>query len=153
MVFQQGNKLWKLSPCIGETKDTHPIVKQQSESLKQHWKENEHPKGMLGKNHSKKTKNKMSLLRQGKKNSNWKGGLTEIIRGKRRSPQYYQWRKAVLQRDKNICQSCGQSNCLRAHHIKGFVTNPELQFVINNGIILCENCHIDLHFGRKANVG
>jgi len=83
----------------------------------------------------------MSLARQGSKNANWKGGLTELVKGIRRSPEFYQWRKAVLERDKHTCQDCGATENLEAHHIRSIIEYPEGIFDVDNGLTLCEKCH------------
>jgi ribosomal protein S27AE len=129
----------------GLTKENNESMKKQSESLKIYWKEHiqDHPRSMLGKHHSEETKLKMSLARRGNKNSHWKGGLTKLIRGIRRSPEYYQWRKEVLKRDNFTCQECGKTGeSLHAHHKKEVFNYPELIFEVSNGITLCEPCHI-----------
>ena len=108
---------------------------------------------MLNKHHSEETKQKMSLFRQGKGNANWKGGLTKLIRGIRRSPEYYQWRKAVLERDKYICQECKKGGEVDAHHIFSILERPELIFDVDNGLTLCSDCHHRHTFWQKLNGG
>lgn len=154
MPFKKGNRLWQKANHKGQkcwnknfTKETHASLKKQSKSLSIHWQKVGHPKGMLGKKHTKETKIKMSLKRKGKLNGNWKGGLTAIKRGLKRTPEYYQWRKAVLERDNKICQECGKLNSKLVHHIKSFKEFPKLRFDINNGITLCLDCHKKIHFG------
>lgn len=100
-----------------------------------------HPHPRMGKKASAETKRKMSLARQGSKNANWKGGLTELVKGIRRSPEFYQWRKAVLDRDKHTCQDCKTTENLDAHHIQSLVEFPEGIFDVDNGLTLCQNCH------------
>lgn len=51
------------------------------------------------------------------------------------------WRKSVLVRDDFLCQRCGSTGKLRAHHIENFAENPDLRFEIDNGITLCYHCH------------
>ena len=94
-----------------------------------------------GRKHSDESKRKMSWAKQGSKNQNWKGGLTELVKGIRRSPEYYQWRKAIFERDNHICQDCGTTGSVDAHHIESLIHHPELVFDINNGLTLCDNCH------------
>ncbi|KKN74752.1 hypothetical protein LCGC14_0387940 [marine sediment metagenome] len=96
---------------------------------------------MEGNKASAETKLKMSLARQGSKNANWKGGLTELVKGIRRSPEFYQWRKAVLERDNHTCQDCGRTEKVDAHHIRSIIDYPEGVFEIDNGLAVCENCH------------
>lgn len=57
---------------------------------------------------------------------------------------YRMWRKAVIERDK-VCQICGTSEKLVAHHIKAFALYPELRTDVNNGVTLCDLCHRRLH--------
>ncbi len=115
---------------------------EEQKQLRRDWW-NIHPnhKPSLGKKHSLNTKQNMSSQRQGEKNANWRGGLTAIKRGIKRSAQYYQWRKTVLTRDKYTCQRCGQKNVRLAHHILPFKEFQLYRFDINNGITLCEDCH------------
>lgn len=110
-----------------------------SKTMKEWHKNNPHPR--KGKNASDETKKKMSLARQGSNNGNWKGGLTQIIKGIRRSPEFFQWRKAVLERDNQSCQDCGSSESINTHHIKPILEYPELVFEVSNGLTLCEDCH------------
>lgn len=64
----------------------------------------------------------------------------------RKSKQYRQWRKNVLQRDNFTCVFCGAYNKkLEAHHIKDFKNHSELRFTEDNGITLCDICHRKLH--------
>ena len=109
------------------------------------WKRNKPKQPMKGHKHSAKTKKKMSDGRRGSLNANWKGGLTEKTRGIRRSPKYFQWRKAVLERDNRICQRCGKPNARTVHHVKPVKTHPDLIFDIANGITVCGKCHMAIH--------
>ncbi len=96
----------------------------------------------------------------GKKNNNWKGGLTPLKKSIRHLFKYRQWRSDVFTRDEFTCQQCGQlGGKLNAHHIKSF--NLILQYYeittlkqaleceeiwnINNGITLCKKCHQNLY--------
>lgn len=110
-----------------------------SEAMKEWHRIHEHPS--KGKTASDETKLKMSLARRGLGNSNWKGGLTKLVKGIRRSPEFYQWRKAVLERDNHTCQDCGSTEQVNVHHIKAIIENPELVFEISNGLTICEDCH------------
>ena len=152
MVFQKGNKLWKLADHKGQkawnkdlTKSKSPSLKKQGKSLKIHWAKHGHPKGMANKKHSEKTKLNMSKSRKGSKNANWKGGLTAIKRRIKQTPEYYQWRKAVLERDKEICQTCDTPNSKEAHHILSIKEYPLLIFDVNNGLTQCVDCHKKIH--------
>jgi len=80
---------------------------------------------------------------QGDKHPNWKGGATKKNEMVRKCLEYRLWRNAVYQRDNYTCQECNISigGNLEAHHIKSFAVFPELRFAIDNGIILCKECH------------
>lgn len=96
---------------------------------------------MKGRRHSEETKLRMSLARRAANNANWRGGLTEMILGFRKSPAYYQWRRAVLKRDNYTCQECGGGHQRHAHHIRAVSEYPEGMLDIDNGITLCRECH------------
>lgn len=122
---------------------------ERQKELRREWNKN-HPeiKRMKGKKHSESTKAKMSESRKASGNSNWKNGVTEKIKGIRRSPQYYQWRKKVFTRDNYTCQECGSKEKINGHHIKPILDYPELIFDVTNGITLCETCHTNIRRKR-----
>lgn len=66
----------------------------------------------------------------------------------RNTASYREWKKAVLKRD-GVCQYCGSSYRLEAHHIKPFADFPEFRFDVDNGIALCRSCHRHLHGTEK----
>jgi len=71
------------------------------------------------------------------------GSHTEAYRMRRWSA-YNDWRVKVFKRDNYTCQSCGfpgNEGYITAHHIKSVSKYPELIFVVDNGITLCELCH------------
>ena len=98
---------------------------------------------------------KISAKLSGDKNPNWKGGITPLKMKIRTSPEYREWRLKVYENSNYSCQLCGikgdlKSPYLHADHIKSFHKNPELRLDINNGRVLCLNCHVQtLTFGRK----
>lgn len=99
-----------------------------------------------GKTHTEESKKNMSIGRRGKMTGedhwNWKGGITPENTRIRRSLEYKEWTKSVLQRDKYTCQDCGRRGWkLQAHHIKPFAIFIELRFDLDNGITLCKECH------------
>jgi len=98
------------------------------------------------------TKQKLSLIRRGSGNGRWKGGITAKIRGIRRSPEYYQWRKAVLARYDSTCQQCGSLEHPQAHHKLCVVDYPDKAVDIDNGTVLCEDCHKKLNFTTNRRV-
>jgi 5-methylcytosine-specific restriction endonuclease McrA len=77
---------------------------------------------------------------QGSNHWNWKGGKSKDIW---KTPEYQQWRKAVMRRDNFTCVECGDSRGgnLEADHIKPKYWYPELIFDLDNGRTLCKDCH------------
>ena len=65
----------------------------------------------------------------------------------RNSYRYRQWRRDVLMRDNYLCQHCGSSEHLQAHHIKGWKEFPDLRYTVENGVTLCVRCHAEEHGG------
>jgi len=97
------------------------------------------------------TRMKQRLAHLGSKGSGWKGGVSPANEIIRQSLDFRLWRIAVFRRDHFTCQQCGakrqngQRFILHAHHIKPFATFTELRFCVDNGIALCESCHIKIH--------
>lgn len=116
-------------------------------------------KSLLGRKTSEETKLKMSLAALGKKKSVehrlniskahkgansffWKGGVTPLNKIARESVEYKLWREEVYKRDNWTCRDCKvRGGKLNPHHIKPFSLFPELRFVLENGVTLCEACH------------
>ncbi|TXH58316.1 MAG: hypothetical protein E6Q97_02405 [Desulfurellales bacterium] len=67
----------------------------------------------------------------------------------RRTPEYRQWRAAVLARDNWRCTECGSTKHLEAHHIKEYALYPALRLDPTNGITLCDPCHEEEHRRRR----
>ncbi len=63
------------------------------------------------------------------------------MNGKRKSPEYKQWRNDVKHRDGNTCRRCGFGSNLHVHHIKPLNKYPEFALELDNGLTLCGNCH------------
>ena len=81
----------------------------------------------------------------------WKGGITPELTHIRESLGYKNWRKSVFERDDYTCQFCGRKDKgLNAHHIKRFVDYPTLRLDVDNGLTLCEECHINIHRAGKV---
>ena len=102
-------------------------TEEEKKKLAETWRRIGHPRGLLGKHHTEETKRKMSESRKGKGNANWKGGLTELVKGIRRSPEYFQWRNSILERDNKTCRDCGSKDNVNAHHLKSLIEHPELR--------------------------
>jgi hypothetical protein len=98
------------------------------------------------KKHGSWSKGKKFPERSGKNSPVWKGGITPLNERIRKSLEYKQWIKSVFKRDNYTCQKCFNiGNKLQTHHIKSFSTNPELRFIVDNGITLCKKCHLKIH--------
>lgn len=97
----------------------------------------------------------------GENSYNWNNGISTINHRIRSLNKYTDWRKDVFRRDNYTCQKCGDSRGgnLEAHHKKrvtdiikdsnitnmaDILKNKEL-WDINNGITLCQKCHIKIH--------
>ncbi len=125
--------------------------KKMSDVIKSNWKLN--PR--TGWHHSEETRLKIGISNKGKsrpgisgsKHYNWKGGITPEEKRIRKSQEYKDWRKSVFERDKYTCQKCYDSRGgnLQAHHLKSFADYPEFRFAIDNGLTLCEDCHVNIH--------
>jgi hypothetical protein len=85
--------------------------------------------------------------KRGEASHSWRGkGGVDPSKAIRRTLEYRDWRKAVYQRDDWTCQACWKrGGHLHPHHIRPMSTNPELTYVVSNGVTLCRKCHTDLH--------
>ena len=88
--------------------------------------------------------------KQGKRNGNWKGGITEGVRLFRKSRRYQQWRRIVLKRDNYACQLCGITPSNHVHHLVSIKQDPSLRFFVENGITVCLSCHNKIHKKRSG---
>lgn len=116
---------------------------------------------------SEGTKHKISKSTRGKNGNNWKGGITSLILLVRSNYKNRQWRSDVYTRDNFTCQMCGdyKNGELFVHHIESLSSilqkheittldealNCEELWNINNGITLCEECHIEIHKKLRIN--
>ena len=63
--------------------------------------------------------------------------------GKKRHPAA-RWTIKIKKRD-GMCQECGSSEDLQAHHILHKSEHPDLKYKEWNGITLCRKCHENRH--------
>jgi len=103
----------------------------------------------------KKNNNKLKSISKTKTKATWKKRVfaswkdTPEQAAIRRSPEYQEWRRIILERDNYTCQHCEETGGrLVVHHIKTFKMNPELRMEPDNGIVLCNKCHEVLHLSR-----
>lgn len=96
--------------------------------------------------------NKDRHMPKGENHWNWQGGISKE-NDRRDSNDYKQWRKEVYKRDNYRCTKCGSKEKLNAHHILSWKDYPEKRYDIDNGITLCQKCHIQFHriYGYKEN--
>lgn len=142
---------WLIRFEIPRRKPGWKKMPEDQKELRRQWSR-DHPdhKPTLGKKATQETKDKMSARRKGAGGSNWKGGLTLSVRLFRKSRQYQEWRKAVLERDGGKCQEtgCGKETTI-VHHIMTVKDYPYLRLEITNGIALCALHHKRKHIRGK----
>ncbi|MDA2921699.1 HNH endonuclease [Patescibacteria group bacterium AH-259-L07] len=137
-----------------------PFTQEHRENLRKALKGKSFPHMYKGHKFSEITKKKLRQLKLGKKNPNWKKGITPLKVLFRSSFKYRQWRLNVLIRDNFTFQECEQKETnLIAHHIKSFdqiIEEYDIKTLdesleceelwdINNGITFCKNCHKKVH--------
>lgn len=78
----------------------------------------------------------------GKAHFNFKGYMTSGKGGHKEVSET--WKRKLLERDGYKCVHCGESNrhVLQGCHLKPRAKFPELAIDLDNGVILCANCHI-----------
>jgi hypothetical protein len=114
---------------------------------------------------SKETRRKMSqsqkaLNRTKEKSTNWKGGMYALRKLVQNRPEYWEWRKAVFQKDNYLDWFSGcRGGKLEAHHIipfstiiknNGIKTIEEAMackelFDISNGVTMLKSNHLAYH--------
>lgn len=97
----------------------------------------------------------IKLFNTGKNSSLYKKDKTKEERERKRLyPEYYQFTKRVLARDKYTCKCCQIYNKnLEVHHLDGYEWCKEKRTNDTNGITLCKDCHSNFHaiYGNKNN--
>ena len=61
-----------------------------------------------------------------------------------RSDLFY-WAREVRMKYDYHCVYCNRTRHLSAHHIFPKARFPGLKYNLNNGILMCKGCHINLH--------
>lgn len=89
----------------------------------------------------------IKVLSAGENHYRWENNKTNEERiTKRQYPEYVDFTKRVLIRDKYSCKCCGATNCkLSVHHLDSYDWCIEKRLDDSNGITLCENCHKNFH--------
>ena len=68
-------------------------------------------------------------------------------------PKYTEWRNLVFDKCNYTCAKClKKGGYLNAHHIESYANNKDLRTTLDNGIVLCKECHKELHhiYGHDA---
>jgi len=106
---------------------------------------------------TKEYKLKSSMCKMGNKNgmygivgsinAKWNPNLTDESRIKnRRTFKNMRWRKAIIKKFNSSCAICKRElTSMYVHHLNGYTAFPAERFDINNGVCLCEDCHIAFH--------
>lgn len=111
------------------------------------WKTRPH---ILSENHGcpQCANNKSKERWLGKNNPRYNPNLTDEEKEEnRRDAQRKEWAKEVKKKDNYTCQCCGsnKSGTLRSHHLYSYDKYRCLRYVIENGVVLCEDCHKEFH--------
>jgi len=72
------------------------------------------------------------------------------MRNWRNSREYRKWRAQVIRRDVK-CVICGSIKKRVAHHLNHASYFIDERFDVDNGVCLCEECHIQFHNNFKRN--
>ena len=93
---------------------------------------------------------------KGENHPSYNPNLTQEEREQGRNIEgYSDFIKGVYERDNYTCQCCGDNkgHNLNAHHIYGYAEYKDLRTDVDNGTVLCEDCHKRYHkqYGYKNN--
>lgn len=108
--------------------------------------------GQKGKKQPESMKKKTSERMKGEKHFAWNPDREKVAQNRTRhsmhNPDYKEWRISVFKRDDFTCRLHNEecSGQIQAHHIFRWIDYPELRYIINNGITLCQ-----FHHPRKRN--
>lgn len=108
--------------------------------------------GDAGRGRPSWNKGKPYLAIRGRKNPNWKGGVTSKDQTLRSRIEFKLWKKAVFAKLPHVCVLCGSEENLIAHHKKEFKDHPKLRYVVSNGQIVCRSCHCKIHRPKRKYV-
>jgi len=71
----------------------------------------------------------------------------------RHTTKYREWQNTIRERDKDFCRNCGSKENLHCHHIVAWVDNEDLRFDAENGMVLCNSCHMSHEFLERKKKG
>ena len=103
--------------------------------------------------HSEETRRKISIANTGRKLSEEHRRNLSIARGGSgilnndilNHRKLRTWSRDVKKKDNKRCVYCGSTKKLHAHHILAKSKHPEWSLFLDNGITLCQSCHIQEH--------
>jgi len=88
----------------------------------------------------------LSENKSGENSPSWNPSLTAEERiVKRDYKEYREWVKAVLKKDQYICQICGTTEGIEAHHMYSYKHHPRYRLVVKYGLAMCNGCHTEFH--------
>ena len=64
---------------------------------------------------------------------------------KTRGKRYEDWRDLVIEAANGKCQICNKESQLIPHHIKTWKDYPTLRYQVDNGLAICNKCHMEIH--------
>ena len=77
---------------------------------------------------------------------NWNGGYDLEQERFRKTYEFKEFRKGIMERDRYTCVCCGRHNGeMNAHHLDGYNWCIEKRVNVNNGVCLCKDCHELFH--------
>jgi len=59
--------------------------------------------------------------------------------------RYSRWKKLIYSKFDCKCAICGSSEDINAHHLNSRDIHPESVFDVDNGVVLCHDCHHIFH--------
>lgn len=98
-------------------------------------------------------RNKSSKAKLGEKNPMYNPDLDRVNNNSRSISGNKLWRKEIMDKYGHKCDICSSKDRLQTHHLYNWSEYPEKRFDINNGVCLCEDCHIRFHgkYGQRHN--
>lgn len=96
---------------------------------------------------------KMSENRMGEKNPAYKPELDRDANRHRCIAGNVKWKRDIHEKYNYMCDKCGSTEKLNTHHLYNWSEYPEKRFDLDNGVLLCEKCHILFHhiYGQRNN--
>lgn len=147
---------------LDNKKDIYCSLECKAKGYSNKYSKENHP--MWGKHHTEETINRISSGHIGRfvgsKSGRFNPTLTDEQRIKNTSRhsdmKYIKWYKAVMRKYNYTCVICNKKGGdIVAHHLEGFNWCENLRYDVNNGVILCDNCHKDFHskygYGNNTN--